>query len=203
MPSVVLCLGVLAMSESLKWLIMKVRLGKMKRLFAKTSNSEKEVVLGLVNIKKTVGILEECNNNMHRRDDLLTRLPQNVPHHIEHNCSKLSWAVGMRITTLFVFVPSFSIRLGRIAGLYNSGMFPQRLRAHGYIIDVGGKHMVPILLWITYLSLSKAITLGGTILLFAGIMILVLSFDAALTMTPCAMSVRIREPDMIGDLNHS
>ncbi|THG22251.1 hypothetical protein TEA_022563 [Camellia sinensis var. sinensis] len=63
-PSVFLALGVLAMSESPRWLILQGRLGDTKRVLDKTSDSKEEAQLRLADIKEATGISEDCNNDV-------------------------------------------------------------------------------------------------------------------------------------------
>ncbi|CAL5385661.1 unnamed protein product [Camellia sinensis] len=63
-PSVFLALGVLAMSESPRWLILQGRLGDTKRVLDKTSDSKEEAQLRLADIKEAAGISEDCNNDV-------------------------------------------------------------------------------------------------------------------------------------------
>ncbi|CAL5387478.1 unnamed protein product [Camellia sinensis] len=63
-PSVFLALGVLAMSESPRWLILQGRLGDTMRVLDKTSDSKEEAQLRLADIKEAAGISEDCNNDV-------------------------------------------------------------------------------------------------------------------------------------------
>lgn len=63
-PSLILGIGVLAMPESPRWLIMKGRLGDAKRVLQKTSSSEQEVELRLIEIKEAVGIPADMHDEV-------------------------------------------------------------------------------------------------------------------------------------------
>lgn len=62
-PSVILAVGVLAMPESPRWLVMKGRLNDAIKVLNKTSDSEQEARLRLAEIKAAAGIPENHNNN--------------------------------------------------------------------------------------------------------------------------------------------
>ncbi|CAA3016074.1 polyol transporter 1 [Olea europaea subsp. europaea] len=124
-PSVVLAVGVLAMPESPRWLVMQGRLGDAKKVLNKTSD--------------------------------------------QHPNQKLTWAVALCIAMTLSCVAFFSIGMGPIAWVYSSEIFPLRLRAQGCSIGVAVNRVVSGVILMTFISLYKAITIGGAFFLFAGV----------------------------------
>lgn len=61
-PSVFLAVGVLAMPESPRWLVMQGRIGDGRRILLKTSESKEEAEERLADIMDAVGIPEECRD---------------------------------------------------------------------------------------------------------------------------------------------
>ncbi|KAJ9704832.1 hypothetical protein PVL29_003062 [Vitis rotundifolia] len=88
---------------------------------------------------------------------------------IDHSDTKLIWAVALCLCAVLSFAAFFSIGMGPITWVYSSEIFPLRLRAQGCSIGVGVNRVTSGVLSMTFLSLYKAITIGGAFFLFSGI----------------------------------
>ncbi|CAI8616975.1 unnamed protein product [Vicia faba] len=240
-PSVILAVGVLAMPESPRWLVMRGRLGDAIKVLNKTSDSKEEAQLRLAEIKQAAGIPEDCNDDVvevknkntgegvwkelfiyptpavrhiviaalgihffqqasgidavvlyspkifdkagikdkfGRRPMLLTSVGGMVVSLltlavsltiIDHSKTKLIWAIGLSIATVLSYVATFSIGAGPITWVYSSEIFPLRLRAQGAAVGVVVNRVTSGVISMTFLSLQKAITIGGAFFLFGGI----------------------------------
>ncbi|RLM86456.1 putative polyol transporter 1 [Panicum miliaceum] len=89
-----------------------------------------------------------------------------------HPDAKVPWAVGLCVTSTLAFVSFFSIGLGPMTAVYTSEIFPLRVRALGYAVGVACNRVTSGVVSMTFLSLSSAITIGGSFFLYAGIVAL-------------------------------
>lgn len=100
----------------------------------------------------------------------LTVIERSAPHHAAR------WAVALAITTVFTFVASFSIGVGPITWAYSSEVYPLRLRAQGASIGVAINRIMNAGVSMTFVTLYKAITIGGAFFLFAGLAVVAAVF---------------------------
>ncbi|CAN0919463.1 Probable polyol transporter 6, partial [Linum grandiflorum] len=84
--------------------------------------------------------------------------------------AKLAWALGLSIASTDTFVVFFNIGLAPVTWIYSSEIFPLRLRAQGYSIGVAVNRLMNATIAMTFISLYKAITIGGAFLFFVGIL---------------------------------
>ena len=82
----------------------------------------------------------------------------------------------LAIATVFTFVASFSIGVGPVTWTYSSEVFPLRLRAQGTSVGVAINRLINATVSMTFVSLYKAMTIGGAFFLFAGLSVVAAAF---------------------------
>ncbi|CAK9168673.1 unnamed protein product [Ilex paraguariensis] len=80
---------------------------------------------------------------------------------INHSDHKLTWAIALSLSMVLSYVAFFSIGTGPIAWVYSSDIFPPKLRAQGCSMGVAVNRVTSGVLSMTFISLYKAITIGG------------------------------------------
>ncbi|KAL7246725.1 hypothetical protein ACSBR2_001770 [Camellia fascicularis] len=90
---------------------------------------------------------------------------------IDHSEKKVAWAVALAITTVLSFVETFSIGMEPIAWVYSSEIFLLRLRAQGTSMGTAMNRLMSGTISMTFISLYKAISIGGAFFLFIGVAI--------------------------------
>ena len=272
-PSLALALGILAMPESPRWLVMRGHLGNAKKVLLQVSNTEQEAELRFKDIKLAAGVEESCSEdgmvkppqkNNHGEGvwkELLVRPSRSVRwmlmaaigiHFFEHatgieavmlysprifkkagvtskdklllttigvgltkiiflviasflldkvgrrrlllistggmicglavlgfsltvegdSHERLLWALTLSIVATYTFVAFFNIGLGPVTWVYSSEIFPLKLRAQGASIGVAVNRVMNAAVSMSFLSIYKAITIGGAFFLFSGVSIL-------------------------------
>ncbi|CAL1369037.1 unnamed protein product [Linum trigynum] len=82
---------------------------------------------------------------------------------------KVRWAVNLAVCMVLSGVAFFSIGVGPIPMVYSGEIFPLRLRAQGIGLGMVVNRVMSGVISMTFLSLCKAITIGGAFFLFAGV----------------------------------
>ncbi|CAA0818511.1 Polyol transporter 5 [Striga hermonthica] len=81
----------------------------------------------------------------------------------------LGWVVVICVLMTYTSVAFFSMGMGPIAWVYSSEIFPLHLRAQGCGLGVAINRATSGVILMTFISLYKAITIGGTFFLFSGV----------------------------------
>ncbi|XP_027097527.2 putative polyol transporter 1 [Coffea arabica] len=87
----------------------------------------------------------------------------------QHPNEKLTGAIAFSFFCMLASVATFSMGLGPVAWVYSSEIFPMRLRALGSGLAVAMNRLISGVILMTFISLYKAITIGGAFFLFGGI----------------------------------
>ncbi|KQK15521.1 polyol transporter 5 [Brachypodium distachyon] len=86
-----------------------------------------------------------------------------------HPGDKIPWAIALCVLSVLAYVSFFSVGLGPITSVYTAEVFPLRVRALGFAVGAACNRVTSAAVSMSFLSLSKAITIGGSFFLYAGI----------------------------------
>ncbi|KAL0365493.1 UNVERIFIED_CONTAM: Polyol transporter 5 [Sesamum angustifolium] len=189
-PSLFLTLVTLVMPESPRWLVMQGRHAEAKQVLERTSDSLEEAKSRLSDIKQAAGIPKHCNDDVvsipkgHHGKDKIGRRPLLLTSvagccvclmglgtgltFIQNSDHRLIWALALCVGSILCYVSIFSLGLGPITWVYSTEIFPLRLRAQGCGLAVAVNRVTSAVCTMTFISLYKAITIGGAFFLYAG-----------------------------------
>ncbi|KAG6472242.1 hypothetical protein ZIOFF_069701 [Zingiber officinale] len=88
---------------------------------------------------------------------------------VERAEERVVWAEVLCVVFVLSFVSSFSCGLGPVTWVYASKIFPLRLRAQGASLGVAINRLMNSAMSMSFISLYKAISIGGAFFLFANI----------------------------------
>nr|POE59987.1 putative polyol transporter 6 [Quercus suber] len=88
---------------------------------------------------------------------------------MNHYKEKHSLAMSLSIAATYTFVGLHSLGLGPVTWVYSSEIFPLKLRAQGASIGVAISRGMNATISMSFISVYKAITIGRTFFMFAGI----------------------------------
>ncbi|KAF8014246.1 hypothetical protein BT93_H0167 [Corymbia citriodora subsp. variegata] len=95
---------------------------------------------------------------------------------VEHAKEQLLWALVLSIVATYTYVAFFSVGIAPVTWVYSSEIFPLKLRAQGMGIGVAVNRLMNAVISMSFLSISNAMTIGGSFFMFAGISVLALGF---------------------------
>ncbi|GLU13707.1 hypothetical protein SLE2022_303230 [Rubroshorea leprosula] len=90
----------------------------------------------------------------------------------ERSGEKLLWALVLSIAATYIFIAFYSIGLGPMTWVYSTEIFPLRLRAQGMSLCVAVNRIMNATVSMSFLSISKAITIGGSFFMFGGVAVI-------------------------------
>lgn len=90
----------------------------------------------------------------------------------DHSKGKVFWALVLSIVATYSYVACFNFGLGPVTWVYSSEIFPLKLRAQGASIGVAMNRLMNAVVSMTFISIYKAITIGGAFFMFCGISVI-------------------------------
>ncbi|XP_027916032.1 probable polyol transporter 3 [Vigna unguiculata] len=91
---------------------------------------------------------------------------------VDESSEKVLWALSLSIAATYAYVAFFNIGLGPVTWVYSTEIFPLKLRAQGASIGVAVNRTMNAVVSMSFLSISKAFTIGGSFFMFAGVSVL-------------------------------
>jgi MFS family permease len=91
---------------------------------------------------------------------------------VDQSNEKVLWALPLSIVATYAYVAFFNLGLGPVTWVYSSEIFPLKLRAQGASIGVAVNRTMNAVVSMTFISIYKAITIGGSFFMFAGISVI-------------------------------
>jgi MFS family permease len=91
---------------------------------------------------------------------------------VEHANEEVLWALTLSIIATYFYVAFFNIGLAPVTWLYSSEIFPLKLRAQGVSIGVAVNRSMNAAVSMSFISIYKALTIGGAFFMFAGISVI-------------------------------
>ncbi|XAR73882.1 hypothetical protein NMG60_11008000 [Bertholletia excelsa] len=91
---------------------------------------------------------------------------------VERHHGTLHWALVFSIVASYAYVASFNMGLAPVTWVYSSEIFPSKLRAQGHSLGVAVNRIMNAAISMSFISIYKAITIGGAFFMFAGVSVL-------------------------------
>ncbi|XP_022638377.1 probable polyol transporter 3 [Vigna radiata var. radiata] len=91
---------------------------------------------------------------------------------VDQSSEKVLWALSLSIVATYAYVAFFNIGLGPVTWVYSTEIFPLKLRAQGASIGVAVNRTMNAVVSMSFISISKAFTIGGSFFMFAGVSVL-------------------------------
>lgn len=91
---------------------------------------------------------------------------------VEHANEEVLWALTLSIIATYFYVAFFNIGLAPVTWLYGSEIFPLKLRAQGVSIGVAVNRSMNAVVSMSFISIYKALTIGGAFFMFASISVI-------------------------------